>query len=66
MRMASGRQMRYPYTLGAQVKAFPYKFHWENCWLPKAWAIGLGMCMPLWAYIQYKVNGNQFHSWDKK
>merc|ERR1711997_761211 len=41
MRMASGRQMRYPYTLGAQIKAFPFKFHWENCWLPKAWAGGI-------------------------
>ena len=29
---ASAQKMRYPYTLGAQVMQFPYKFHYENCW----------------------------------
>jgi len=64
MKMA-GREMRYPYTFGAQVRAFPYKFHWENCWFPKAWAKGIVLTAPLFAYIQYKVNGNKMHSWNE-
>jgi hypothetical protein len=29
----SGRPMKYPYTLGAQVMQFPYKFHFANNWI---------------------------------
>ena len=33
--MSEGRPLRYPYTWGAQVMQFPYKFHMKNAWVFK-------------------------------
>ena len=30
-----GRPLPYPYTFGAQIMQFPYKFHWNNSWWVK-------------------------------
>jgi len=43
--------MPYPYTFGAKLKAFPWKFHYNNCWLVKAWCIGFALTLP----IMYKI-----------
>merc|ERR1711981_859988 len=44
-------QLPYPYTTGAKLMAFPFKFHFQNPWIVKAWCIGLVMTAP----IMYKI-----------
>jgi hypothetical protein len=31
--MAEGRPLPYPYTTGAQLMQFPWKFYYKNNWL---------------------------------
>ena len=31
--MSEGRPLRYPYTTGAMLMQFPYKFHYKNAWV---------------------------------
>ena len=47
-------QMRYPYTLGAQLVRFPFKNHLKN-WVYKAYALGLVLTVPLMAKITYSI-----------
>jgi len=61
---ASAQKMRYPYTLGAQVMQFPYKFHYENCWYTRAMVPGFIFASIFAGFFQYKTNGNKMHSWD--
>jgi len=42
----------YPYTNGAQIMQFPYKFHFNNCWVVKAWVLGLALSAPIFYKIQ--------------
>merc|ERR1712029_841471 len=60
--VAKMAQMRYPYTLGAQLMQVPYKFHYNNCWYTKAicW-YGIPGASAVAAYFQYKTNGDKFH-----
>jgi hypothetical protein len=32
---AAARKMAYPYTLGAQVMQFPFKYYYNNSWVFK-------------------------------
>jgi len=43
--------MPYPYTLGAKLKAFPFKFHFDNLWVVRSWVGGFFLCLP----IMYKI-----------
>ena len=31
--MTEGRPLRYPYTTGAMLMQFPYKFHFNKAWV---------------------------------
>ena len=33
--MTEGRPMRYPYTWGAQLMQYPWKFHYKTAWVHK-------------------------------
>uniref|UniRef100_A0A023FP45 Uncharacterized protein n=1 Tax=Amblyomma cajennense TaxID=34607 RepID=A0A023FP45_AMBCJ len=37
---ATGRRMKYPYTLTAKLAQFPYKFHFQNFWLVRYYLCG--------------------------
>jgi len=41
----------YPYTFGAKIKSFPWKFHYNNFWLYRAWGLGFIITLP----IMYKI-----------
>jgi len=41
----------YPYTTGAKINAFPFKFHFNNNWVFKAWCLGVVLTAP----IMYKI-----------
>jgi len=43
--------MRYPYTLGAQMRAFPIKYYIQKNWVFKAWALGTVLSAPLFMAI---------------
>uniref|UniRef100_A0A1E1WYR7 Putative secreted protein n=1 Tax=Amblyomma aureolatum TaxID=187763 RepID=A0A1E1WYR7_9ACAR len=37
---ATGRRMKYPYTLTAKIAQFPYKFHFKNFWFIRYYLCG--------------------------
>jgi len=49
----SPKTMKYPYTLGAQIAQFPYKFYWDNNWNFKYYIIAVIASFPVF----YKING---------
>jgi len=52
--------MPYPYTNGAKLLSFPLKFHYQNCWLIKAWALGLVLTAPIMYKIQLGTGYGHF------
>ncbi|BET01741.1 Hypothetical protein NTJ_14557 [Nesidiocoris tenuis] len=48
---ATGRPMRYPYTLTAKLAQFPFKYHYNNVWLFKYWLFGIAVSLPLFVKI---------------
>merc|ERR1712122_378172 len=48
------KQLPYPYTFGAQIKAFPAKFHFDNLWVIRAWALGMVLTAPIFLKIQWQ------------
>jgi len=52
LRMA---QMRYPYTMGAQIMRFPARYHFEKNWTFKAYALGLAVCVPIFYKITVSI-----------
>lgn len=57
--MSEGRPLRYPYTTGAMLMQFPYKFHYKNAWVYRAWVLGLGVTFPIMCYVTYKQGGHK-------
>jgi len=55
MQKITDRTMKYPYTLGAQVRQFPYRFYWNNSWIFKYWCISTVLCTPIFFWIQSKA-----------
>jgi len=51
--------MRYPYTWGAQLMQYPWKFHYKTAWVHKAWWIGMGVTAVVMAYATVKQGGHK-------
>ena len=60
--MAEGRPLPYPYTTGAQLMQFPYKFNFNNNWLYRSLPIGFLICIPTF----YKFQVTSKSGGDKK
>lgn len=45
------RHMKYPYTLGAKIAQFPYKYYYKNNWIFRYYPIGFITCLPIFWYI---------------
>jgi len=54
------KQLPYPYTFGAQIKAFPAKFHFDNLWVVRAWALGMVLTAPIFLKIQLATGYGYF------
>ncbi|KAF8774293.1 uncharacterized protein LOC129985195 [Argiope bruennichi] len=50
------KQMKYPYTYAAKIARFPYKFHWDNFWLPRFLVGSVILTFPFFLFIHRKVN----------
>lgn len=48
---APARHMKYPYTLGAKIAQFPYKFYFKNNWIIRYYAFSLVLCIPIFKSI---------------
>eukprot|EP00093_Oithona_nana_P002453 02453.XXX_24188_23845_1 [CDS] Oithona nana genome sequencing. len=48
----ASRPLPYPYTLGAQIMQFPYKFHFQNSWWVKCLVAGALINIPFFWKIQ--------------
>lgn len=48
----SGRMMKYPYTFTAKIAQFPLQYYVKNVWLIKYYALGVGVTIPIFAWIQ--------------
>lgn len=48
--------MKYPYTFTAKLAQFPYKWHYDNFWLPRFLLLGMAVSFPFFFYIHKKVN----------
>ncbi|XP_068234122.1 uncharacterized protein roh [Palaemon carinicauda] len=63
----SGRMMKYPYTLTAKIAQFPLGYYVKNQWIFKYYIISLGLCIPVFSWIQKQVNTPaNIELWDKK
>nr|ABX75487.1 unkown [Lycosa singoriensis] len=50
------KHMKYPYTYTAKMAQFPYKFHWDNFWLPRFLVLGMAVSFPFFLFVHRKVN----------
>nr|ALJ10896.1 hypothetical protein [Dolomedes sulfureus] len=50
------KHMKYPYTYTAKLARFPYKWHWDNFWLPRFLALGMVVSFPFFLFVHRKVN----------
>lgn len=48
---APPRHMKYPYTLGAKIAQFPYKFYFKNNWIVRYYCFSLVLCIPIFKSI---------------
>lgn len=66
----NSRRVIYPYTLGAKIALFPYKFYWNNSWPFKFSIYGFLLSFPVFYKIQKlatsPVNVKRFESLHKK
>jgi len=52
----AGRQMKYPYTLTAQIRQFPFKYYYNNQIYFRYWLYGIAISFPIFVWIGSKVN----------
>ena len=45
------RHMKYPYTLTAQIRQFPFKYHFNNNWIYRYYTYAFFVTLPVFAYI---------------
>jgi len=50
------RTMKYPYTLTAQIKQFPYKWMFKNQWIFRYWIYGCVVSLPVFWKISKMAN----------
>merc|ERR1712002_752567 len=63
----SGRMMKYPYTFSAKVAQFPFAYYMKNQWMLKYYFIGLGLCVPVFNWIQKQAcSPANVEKWSKK
>ncbi|KAK9509683.1 hypothetical protein O3M35_006944 [Rhynocoris fuscipes] len=60
------RPMKYPYTLGAKIGQFPYKFMMNSVWPFKYYLIAIGVCLPVFYKIgKQSHHPNNVRNWEK-
>jgi hypothetical protein len=47
--------LRYPYTIGAKIMQFPYRYYFEHAWVFRYWTYSLAVCTPVFWWIQTKA-----------
>jgi len=50
------REMKYPYTLAAKVRQFPWKFHFNNNWIFRYYIFGVMASTPLFMWFHKQAN----------
>jgi len=50
------REMKYPYTLTAKLRQFPYKYHFNNLWMFRYYLYAVGVSTPLFLYFHRLAN----------
>nr|ALS04504.1 hypothetical protein YQE_10512 [Acartia pacifica]ALS04505.1 hypothetical protein [Acartia pacifica] len=48
-------EMRYPYTLGAQLMQFPWKKFYKQNWVIRSWVNGIVLALPIMAVITKSI-----------
>ncbi|KAL7640835.1 UNVERIFIED_CONTAM: hypothetical protein RMT77_009110 [Armadillidium vulgare] len=56
MDSSKSRRMKYPYTFSSKLALFPWAFHFKHNWLFRWWFVGMGLSLPIFAYISSKAN----------
>ncbi|TRY63942.1 hypothetical protein TCAL_10955 [Tigriopus californicus] len=51
----SGRTMKFPYTIGAQVTQFPFAYYFNKSWVFKSWVIGSVLTFPIMVAITNSI-----------
>lgn len=54
------KHMKYPYTFPAKLVQFPYKFHWDNFWLPRFIVASMAVTFPFFLFIHRKGKSLNF------
>ncbi|RXG70214.1 hypothetical protein Avbf_02191 [Armadillidium vulgare] len=55
MDSSKSRRMKYPYTFSSKLALFPWAFHFKHNWLFRWWFVGMGLSLPIFAYISSKA-----------
>ncbi|XP_015920961.1 uncharacterized protein [Parasteatoda tepidariorum] len=50
------KQMKWPVTFAAQIQQFPYKWFWNNFWLPRFVVGAMAVTFPFFLFIHKSVN----------
>ncbi|XP_035215993.1 uncharacterized protein LOC118189493 [Stegodyphus dumicola] len=53
---AERKHMKFPYTYCGKIVQFPYKWYWNNFWLPRFLVAGMIVSFPFFHFIHKKVN----------
>ncbi|KAL1501010.1 hypothetical protein ABEB36_006416 [Hypothenemus hampei] len=53
---APARHMKFPYTLGAKLVQFPYKFYFQNNWVFKYYLFAFVVGIPVFKKISNLAN----------
>ncbi|XP_063921913.1 uncharacterized protein LOC135136512 [Zophobas morio] len=61
------RPMKYPYTMGAKVIQFPYKFYYQNNWIWRYYPYGILGSVPVFWYLSSLANSpSNVATWAEK